>query len=392
MRTRFGLLGGAFVVMAAVGCGASHKKVEAPALAQANTEALGTMVQSVEAEKQSDRDRAITLLRQAIAKDPSLWEAHYNLGVLLARKNDLAGAEPELAKAAELAPNAEDVALALGEVRRRRGDPGAAADGLAAFVRSFPDAIASRMALVAALRESGRLDEAIKNATELLKRRPNDPVALSALALAHVDKGEMDAAELLSTEALKGDKKTAVAERTAALVALKRGDDAIAFQHFVSASELDPKDITARLNMGVVLLQAGVYPRAEKEFRAVRDVEPENDDAAIGLAAALRGQGKRESQAPYREAEKILKDVLDREPHDLAAMFNLAVLYEDFLARPADARPLLERFLDEAPDKHPARPVAEKYLADDKAAASTPDTGATPAAAKKPAKSAPAKK
>src|SRR6185295_12253133 len=116
---------------------------------------LGSMVKGVEAAKQSnDRDHAIDLLREATKKDPQLWEARYNLGVLLADRNRLAEAETELAKAAELAPNAEDVAVALGEVRRRRDEPEAAADGLSAFVKGQPNAVEARIALVLALREA----------------------------------------------------------------------------------------------------------------------------------------------------------------------------------------------------------------------------------------------
>jgi Tfp pilus assembly protein PilF len=152
---------------------------------------------------------------------------------------------------------------------------------------------------------------------------------------------------------------------------------------------MDPKDTVARLNMGVVLLQAGVYPRAEKELRAVLDVETDNDEAALGLAAALRGQGKRDSQGPFLEAEKILKGVLERDPHQFAAMLNLAVLYADYLGKPDKARPLVDQFLSEAPDKHPGRPVAEKLKAD--AGVAKPE-GAAPAAPAKPKGKAPAGK
>jgi tetratricopeptide (TPR) repeat protein len=359
-------------------CGGSKKHVEAPALARADNQALSGMVKGVDLAKQkSGKDQAIELLRAAVQRDPSLWEARYNLGVLLAQRDRLAEAEPELAKAAELAPNAEDVALALAEVQRRRGHPDAAADGLERFVKAQPTAIDARAALVFVLRESNQLDAAIANAHEVLKRRPSDAEALSALALAHAERGEMDVAELLSEEALKAEKKSAAAERTAGLVSLKRGDDAIAFQHFARASEIDPKDTTARLNMGVVLLAAGIYPRAEKEFRAVLDVEPQSDEAILGLAAALRGQGKRGTTGPFNEAEKLLKGLLEREPDHVAASFNLAVLYSDFMGKNELARPLFQRFLEEAPEKHPGRPIAEKFLRDNKSEA--------PAAAPKPA-------
>jgi tetratricopeptide (TPR) repeat protein len=387
------VLSGALLSLAVVACGGASKHVAAPTLAKVDTAALGQLVKGVDSAKRPEgRDDAIRMLEDALKHDPQLWEAHYNLGVLLADRDRLPEAETHLKQAATLAPNAEDVALALSEVERRRGENDAAADSLLGFVKAYPDATRARIALVSALRESGRVDLAIDEARDLLKRRPSDPDALAALALAHEDRGEQDTAELLSGESLKAEKKNAVAERTAGLIALKRGDDAIAFQHFARASEIDPKDTTARLNMGVVLLQAGVYPRSEKEFRAVLDVEPNNDEATLGLAAALRGQGKRESQGPYLEAEKLLKSILDRSPHQLSATFNLAVLYSDYLARPDAARPLFQSFLAAAPDKHPGRPVAEKFLSGKTDADASQGGSGAPASAPAAAPAKPAKK
>jgi tetratricopeptide (TPR) repeat protein len=344
-------------------CAKHQQKVEAPKLAPANPIALGKMVQGVQAAKDPSKDRAIGLLEEAIKADAGLWEAHYNLGVLLADKGDLAAAERHLATAQQLAPNAEDVALALSEVRRRRGDAQGAVDALAPFVKENPGAGFAPVALIGALRESQKVDQAIAQAQDVLVRHAGDPRALSELALSYLDKGELDSAELLGAEALKADPKRAIAERTAGLIKLKQGDDAVAFRHFARASELDPKDTTARLNVATVLLQAGVYDKAVEQFRAALEAEPENASAALGLAAARRAQGKRDETAPFVEAEKLIKGVLEREPRNLDATYNLAVLYADFMKRPADAGPLYRRFLDEAPKSHPARAEAERALA-----------------------------
>jgi tetratricopeptide (TPR) repeat protein len=196
-----------------------------------------------------------------------------------------------------------------------------------------------------------------------LVRRSGDPNALSELALAYVDKGELDTAELLSQESLKADQKSAVAERTAGLVALEQGNDALAFKHFARASELDPSDTTARLNMGTVLLQAGVYDRASEQFRAVLERKADDVPAQIGLAAALRGLGSRDNKAPYLEAEKLLRQVLDQHAREPSAAFNLGVLYADYLANPAEAKAMFERYLDNAPRSDPAREDAKKALA-----------------------------
>src|SRR5450432_3987994 len=87
-------------------CGGSHKKVEAPTLPPAKPEAVSKMVQGVQSAQSSNasgKEHAIQLLHDAVTADPGLWEAHYNLGVLLADKGDLRAAERELSDAGKLA-------------------------------------------------------------------------------------------------------------------------------------------------------------------------------------------------------------------------------------------------------------------------------------------------
>jgi tetratricopeptide (TPR) repeat protein len=344
-------------------CGGTRAQQQARALPAADPVAVGHMARGVAAAKEpGGARRAIQLLRQATNADPNLWEARFNLGVLLAETGDLTQAEQQLEKAAELAPNAEDVIVALGEVRRRRGEPEAAARVLARFVEENDQAVAARIALVSALRESGKISQAIEHARKVLVRRPSDPNALSELALSHLERGEVDTAELLIQAALKS-RQSAVAERTAGLISLKQGDDAVAFRHFARASELDPKDTTARLNMATVLLQAGVHEAAAEQFSAVLAVSPNETMATLGLAAATRARGSRDDKAPYQESERLYKSILEREPNNINALFNLAILYADFVQRGGDAKPLFQKFLRLAPPKHPSRELANKKLA-----------------------------
>lgn len=351
-------------------CGGKQEQAKAPTLPPADPQAVSKMAQGIEAAKtQEGVPTAINLFQQAVKADEKLWEARYDLGVLLAETGQLDAAEQQLAKAAELAPNAEDVLVALSEVRRRQGDSSGAVQALESFVAKHPDALVARIALMSALRESGRTDESIEHAQEVLVRRAGDPTALSELALAYLDKGELDTAELLSLESLKAKEQSAVAERTAGLVALKKGEDAVAFRHFERASELDPNDTTARMNTGTVLLEAGVYDRAEQQFRAVLEKKPFDMDAGIGLAAALRGQGSRAKPAPYQEAEKVLLELLSKHSRAFTVPFNLGVLYADYLQRPEQAKQMFQRFLDHAPRQHPARERAKQRLTELSAAA-----------------------
>jgi len=338
--------------------------------------AAAKMAQGVQAARAGQRQQGMTLLREAIALDPSLWEAAYDLGLLLANDGDLGGAEQELSSAGKRAPASEDVAMALAEVRRRRGESRRAARGLADFVRDHPGALDARTLAVTALREDGQVDEAIADAREVLLRKPGDATALAELALSYLAKGENQTASLLAKQALDANPNGAVAHRATGLIDLSNGDDAEAFSEFRKAAQADPHDTTSRINMGVVLLRAGGYAKAEQQYREILKVLPDDSDAHLGLAAALRGQADARHPQKLHEARLLLEGALVKSPHDASALFNLGVLLEDFLKEPGSAAPLFKRFLAEVPEGHPLRAEAERYLS--AAAAHSEKTGAAP--------------
>ncbi|MDP8999732.1 MAG: tetratricopeptide repeat protein [Myxococcota bacterium] len=328
----------------------------------ANPAAVSKMVTGVRAIKDGHRDRGVSELREAIQLEPNLWEAHYDLGVVLTDDGDLGGAEPELAFAARMAPDSEDVAIALAEARRRRGEHTSAADGLSDFVHAHSSAVGARTLYVAALRDSGQIDKAIAEAREVLVRKPGDSTALAELALSHLSKGEKDAAELLAKQALDANPSSPITHRAMGLLDLATGNDADAFAEFRKASQVDPRDTTSRLNMGVVLLRAGAYGKAQEQYRAILKVSPEDHGAEVGLAASLRGEADVQHPHKLDEARALLDHVIASDAHDTSALFNLGVLYADFLKKPQDAAVYFKRFLTDAPADHPLRAEAERYV------------------------------
>ena len=143
---------------------------------------------------------------------------------------------------------------------------------------------------------------------------------------------------------------------------LAGGDDALAFQAFSKAAQEDPRDITSRMNMGAVLLRAGSYAKAAEQYRQALAAAPDEPAAQIGLAAALRGESENKNAKMIEEARSLLDKVLERDPHNIAALFNMGVLQAESLKKPADAKTFFERFLEDAPKDHPARAEAERQL------------------------------
>jgi len=363
--------------MGLVACGGKNKAgkpgAATPGLPPANPIAVTKMVQGVQAAKEPKGvTRGIDLLKEAIQIDPNLWEARYDLGVLYAQTGALAAAEVQLKAAQKIAPSEQDVAVALAEVRRRRGEHKEAADGLEEYVKAFPSAVDARTLYVTTLRDSGQLDKAIQNAREVLVRRPGDAAALAELALCHLAKGERDSAQLLVKQATDANAKSAPAHRAAGLVALAGGDDAAAFLAFQKAANEDPRDTTSRLNMAAVLSRAGAYAKAEEQYRAILTVAPDDAAAQVGLAAMLRAQGDAKNPAKYEQAKQLLEKVLEKDPNDVRALFNLGVLLFEFMKRPDEAKVYFDRFLSEAPSDHPSRADAERYMSQAAAQAKKP--------------------
>ena len=146
-------------------------------------------------------------------------------------------------------------------------------------------------------------------------------------------------------------------------MSLAGGDDAAAFQAFSKAAQEDPRDTTSRLNMGAVLLRAGSYAKAAEQYRGALAAAPDDTDAQLGLAAALRGESQNKNAKLLDEAKGLLDKVLEKDPHNVAALFNMGILLADAMKKPTEAKQFFERFLDDAPRDHPSRAEAERQIA-----------------------------
>ena len=71
---------------------------------------------AVEASRSGNLDEAERLYKEILEKAPDLGEVHYNLGRLYTRRKDLAAAETELRRAAELMPQRSDAFIALSDL------------------------------------------------------------------------------------------------------------------------------------------------------------------------------------------------------------------------------------------------------------------------------------
>lgn len=366
MRSLTAWIVGSSLSLAACGGGAAVVKPTAQPVKAADPEAARTYLDAVKLLSSKDpgaEQRALEGFERALQKDPQLWEAHYNAGVLLRRRGELRQALPHLQAAHKAAPAEGEPLIALAEVQHALGEREEAADLLAEYVHEHPEANAVRIALTAVLREQGEYDKALTRAREALVREPANVQALLEVGRIYKAKGDLEVAELVFEKVLALDPKSATAHNDLGLLALARGDTQRAFDEFDKAGRNDERFTPARMNRASVLLRAGDYAAARGEYEKVLEVAPDTLDAHVALGICLRGLNKQaEAEAEYEKALKLA-------PNHAAALFNLGVLRAEFQSRPGDALPLFERFLDVSPSDDPQRKTAERYVSDLKAQA-----------------------
>jgi tetratricopeptide (TPR) repeat protein len=107
-----------------------------------------------------------------------------------------------------------------------------------------------------------------------------------------------------------------------------------------------------------VLLDAGDYARAKQELAIVVEQRPDDWDAQVAYGLALRGL--KEFKQAKKTWEKVVDDAPRRSSARSDALYDLAILKGFFLEDVEGAKADLERYLQDAPAKHPKRQEAEQ--------------------------------
>jgi tetratricopeptide (TPR) repeat protein len=317
---------------------------------------------------------------QALAIDPTLWEAHYDLGVLHRRARRFDDAITQFQAALAIVPGEEAPSLGLAEAYYAAGRRDEASEVLSRLVERGEGSIEARVALATIYREAERYDRALEQAREVLIRDPSHVGALLEVGRVYRARQQYDVAMLVFEKALAlaGDargsdgRQRALVLNEEGLLELDRGDTQAAFQAFGRATEADPRFTPARRNQGAVLLRAGDYQGAAQEYEAVLAVDEGDLDARVAYGVALRGLGE------HRRARREYERVLRADPSHLGALFDLAVLRASFLDERPAARTMFQRFLELAPSGHPKRALAEQYMMEIEAELGAPPPDAPP--------------
>jgi predicted O-linked N-acetylglucosamine transferase (SPINDLY family) len=141
--------------------------------------ALGLYREGVALGLQSRFDEAAVLYRQALALDPSLAEAHNNLGRVLEIRGDNAGAAECYQRAIGVKPGLPHPYVNLGNLLQRRNDLDAAFAQYEEALARDPTIWEAQNNLANILLERGEHEAAREAFARAVRLRPDDPIAAS---------------------------------------------------------------------------------------------------------------------------------------------------------------------------------------------------------------------
>ena len=270
---------------------------------------------------------AETLYRATLARNPTCWLAHANLGLILAAApGGLPEALAHFEAAVRLKPGDAELHNQLGSALARvPGREAAAIDQFETALRLSPDLPYPHANLgIALLRIPGRLPEAVAQLETAVRLKPDFAAAYNFLgrALGALPGHEGDALAAYAA-ALRIDPGLADAHSNLAItLAAMPGRMPEAIEHFAAAARLDPGSADAHYNLGCALAAApGRLPDAVGEFAAALRIDPANARAHLALGMALAGLPGR-----AREARAQFEAVLRLDPEDADARRGLEQL------------------------------------------------------------------
>jgi predicted Zn-dependent protease len=301
-----------------------------PWLAAHPTDARALFDAGYVADAQNRLDDAAALYQRAVAADPQSFEAHVELGLLLARQGKPTEARPELAAATKLDPGAigpgakAQAWRALAEIDRA-GDPSAASDDLLEALKLSPETPADTLLAASLAEQAGQLDAAEAAYRRVLAADPHSEPAIAGLAHVLIARKQYSEAEpLLRTAlaqfpgdpALTAELATVLADQNnaEALPLLQKlhqahpGDaaitrmladlmatagDAAGSDHLdVTLLAASPEDADLLVAHGQNLISLGNYAAAFAAFDKATQLDPVNADGWSGLAFAASKTGQ----------------------------------------------------------------------------------------------------
>lgn len=268
----------------------------APWLATHPTDARALFDAGYTADAQNHLADAAGLYRRAVASNPQSFEAHAELGLLLARQGRPEEALSELVAATQLDPGEAgggakaQVWRALAEIDRV-GDPAKASQDLLEALKLSPETPADTLLAASLADQSGQFDAAKQAYRRVLAKDPKSAQASAGLAHLLIARKQYPEAETLLRTALEqAPEDTALTAQLATVLAAQDKAEALPLLQKLHAAH--PKEIAITRMLAAVLDDAGDEEDSDKLYVALLAATPNDPELLVAHGQNLIRQLK----------------------------------------------------------------------------------------------------
>jgi protein O-mannosyl-transferase len=222
-----------------------------------------------------------TLWQDTLAKNPSSFLAHNNLGSTFIDSGQLDFAIKSFGNAVRIKSDFYEAQSNLGRALAAKGRLEEAETHSTEAVRLKPDSPEANYNLANVLAGRGKLAEALGYYEASLRLRPSQAIVQTNLANTLAQLGRFEEAVVQYREAIRLAPGDATSWANLGRAFLASGADGEAAEAFQQALRLAPRDASTHVNLGLVLEKRGDRAAAAKEYEAALRINP-------GLVAARR--------------------------------------------------------------------------------------------------------
>ena len=262
------------------------------------------------ADAQNRQEAAAGFYRRAVEANPQSFEAHVELGMLLARQGKISDARTELTKATELDPGVAGAVAktrawrALAEIDRAN-DPSKASEELLEALKLSPETSNDTLLAAELANHAGQFDAAEQAYRRILAKDPKSAAANAGLAHLLITRKQYPEAESLLRAALENTPEdTALIAQLATVLAAE--DKAEALPLFQKLHEAHPKDAAITRMLAAVLDDAGDSADSDKLYTSLLVTSPDDPKLLVAHGQNLIRQLKyAEAFATFDKATRL---------------------------------------------------------------------------------------
>ncbi len=301
----------------------SHNAMAHAGKAMVLVNRLQSSSMTVSKSRDSMLQQAESECKQALGIDPTMPEAHYNLGMVYKEQGRLDDASSEFKSAIQSDPQYSEAYSGLGMTKLAQASYAEAAENFKHAISINTGNSTAHYGLGKTYLKQGMVDDAIKELNTSLYQFPNSAPVQQALGEAYEAQGNTPAAIAAYQKSISIKPENPEAYMHIADIREQRGDLELSISELRSGLAMMPTNPDLHMRIADESLRLEKLDDAISEYKTVLDSDPQNAQAAKGLIRGYYLKAQKDATGAfvlsndYDRANQYIQQAINMNPNDM---------------------------------------------------------------------------